>query len=54
MYNIAVAKHELKIEVNTVGDVVDTLKALGELRMTSFKKGAKADFRKMAKERWDL
>ena len=35
MYNIAVAKHELKIEVNTVGDVVDTLKALGELRMTS-------------------
>ncbi|GEM_PF-5797995 len=48
------AEHELKIEVNTVRDAIDTLKALGELRMTSFEKGAKADFRKMAGERWDL
>lgn len=48
------AKHELLIEVNTVRDAVDTLKALGELRMTSFEKGAKANLRKMAGERWDL
>lgn len=48
------AKHELKIEVNTVSDAIDTLKAFSELRMTSFEKGDKADFRKMARERWDL
>lgn len=42
------------MDVNTVGDLVDTLKALGELRLASFEKGAKADFRPMAKERWDL
>ena len=48
------AKHELTIEVNTGRDAIDTLMALSELRMTSFEKGAKADFRKMARERWDL
>lgn len=47
-------RHELKIRVNTVGDLVDTLKALGGLRATSFKQGAKADFRTMAGERRDL
>ncbi len=47
-------KHELKIGVNTTGDLVDTLKALRELRTASFKQGAKADFLAMANERWDL
>lgn len=53
LYNIDMTKHELKIRVNTVGELINTLSGMAGLREISIEP-KRADFRVLALQREDL